>query len=147
MDCAVARLDQGVSLVAPQAPGFAFDPSRPPAKVAKKTLVRKIGRTTAMTTGLVTAAEVGGFFVDYQNGPALFEHQLEVTGLNGPVAAHGDSGALVVNENGAAVGLLFAVSETGVAYVNPIAPALEMLACLSAEPSSWHLVEPLVLFT
>lgn len=35
-----------------------------------------------------------------------------------------DSGSLVVNERGAAVGLLFAVSETGVAYVNPIEPVL-----------------------
>jgi hypothetical protein len=127
VDCAVARLAPGVSLAPPGEPGFPYDPSLPPPTVAKTSLVKKLGRSTGLTTGTVTGIEMGGFFVDYQNGPAMFDHQIEVTGVGGAFAAHGDSGSLVINEAGAAVGLLFAVSETGVAYVNPIGPVLDLL--------------------
>lgn len=124
VDCAVARLAPGVTLKMPAATGYLYDPTLGPAQALKKSVVKKLGRTTGLTTGVVTAVEMGRFFVDYQNGPAAFEGQIEVTGLSGAFAAHGDSGSLVVNDRGAAVGLLFAVSETGVAYVNPIGPVL-----------------------
>lgn len=127
VDCAVANLSPGVTLAPPSSTGYIFDPGLAPASIAKKSVVKKIGRTTGLTSGVVTATEVGRFFVDYQNGPAAFEGQIEVTGLSGAFAAHGDSGSLVVNERGAAVGLVFAVSETGVAYVNPIGPVLSQL--------------------
>lgn len=127
VDCAVADLAQGIELRRPAGTGFRYDPSLPPAVVAKSAAVRKIGRSTGLTLGRVTAIEVGGIHVDYQTGPALFEDQIEVTGLDAAFAAHGDSGSLVVDDKGAAVGLLFAVSETGVAYVNPIGPVLDLL--------------------
>lgn len=124
VDCAVATLAPGIDLAPPAGPGYSYDPLLAPAQVAKTSRVMKIGRSTGLTSGLVTGIEMGNFFVDYQNGPALFDRQIEVAGVGGAFAAHGDSGALVVNEAGAAVGLLFAVSEVGVAYVNPIAPVL-----------------------
>ena len=106
---------------------FAFDPGLPSASAAKNVVVKKVGRTTGLTTGVITATEVGRFLVDYQNGPAVLENHSEVTGVNGPFAAHGDSGSLAVNERGAVVGLLFAVSETSVAYANPIGTVLGQL--------------------
>lgn len=127
VDCAVARLAPGVTLSPPGGPGFRYDPGALPSRPARNTMVKKMGRSTGLTTGRITAIEVGGFFVDYQNGPAAFDGQIEVTGLSTPFAAHGDSGSLVISDKGAAVGLLFAVSETGVAYVNPIAPVLDQL--------------------
>ncbi|WP_198084377.1 hypothetical protein [Variovorax sp. E3] len=127
VDCAVARMTAGVRLAPPDGAGFVYNPSLPPALASRNSLMRKIGRSTGLTSGRVTAIEVSDFFVDYQNGPAAFKGQIEVTGISGAFAAHGDSGSLVVNERGAAVGLLFAVSETGVAYVNPIMPVLQQL--------------------
>ena len=99
----------------------------PPGILSKTSVVKKIGRSTGLTTGTVTAIEMEQFSVDYQNGPATFQSQFEVTGVSGQFAAHGDSGSLVVSASGAAVGLLFAVSETGVAYVNPIQNVLDLL--------------------
>ena len=127
VDCAVAKLAPGIELAPPASPGYLYDAQLAPAKGVKTTRVKKLGRSTGLTTGLVSAIEMGNFFVDYQNGPALFDRQIEVTGVAGAFAAHGDSGSLVVNDVGAAVGLLFAVSEAGVAYVNPIGPVLDML--------------------
>lgn len=127
VDAAVARLLPGIQLSRPSADNFLYDPALPPGTVAKASIVKKVGRTTGLTTGTVTGTEMAGFSVDFQNGPAMFEGQIEVTGIGRAFAAHGDSGALVVNERGAAVGLLFAVSETGVAYVNPIGPVLALL--------------------
>lgn len=127
VDAALAALAPGFHLAPPAAPDFSYDPQLGTAVVVKSSVVKKLGRSTGLTVGTVTAVEMGGFFVDYQNGPALFEHQIEVTGIGTPFAAHGDSGALVVNERGAAIGLLFAVSEAGVAYVNPIEQVLSQL--------------------
>ncbi|MFN9280257.1 MAG: hypothetical protein ACK6DW_11030 [Betaproteobacteria bacterium] len=127
VDAAVARLLPGVRIDSPTAGDFHYDPALPPSTVAKSVLVKKVGRTTGLTVGTITGTEMAGFSVDYQNGPARFEQQIEITGIGGPFAAHGDSGALIVNERGAAVALLFAVSETGIAYANPIGPVLTML--------------------
>ncbi len=127
VDCAVARLAPGVVLAPPGGSKFPYEPTLAPAMATKTSLVKKLGRSSGLTNGTITGIEMGGFFVDYQNGPALFDHQIEITGVDGVFAAHGDSGALVINEAGAALGLLFAVSETGVAYVNPIGPVLDLL--------------------
>jgi hypothetical protein len=127
VDAALAGMALGFQLERPSALGFAYDPTLPLATATKGSIVRKVGRSTGLTTGRVTGVEMAGFFVDYQNGPALFEGQIEVSGIDGPFAAHGDSGALVVTEQGAAAGLLFAVSEVGIAYANPIASVLELL--------------------
>lgn len=132
VDAALATLAPGFRLAPPASPDFSYDPQLGIAVVAKSSVVKKLGRSTGLTVGSVTAVEMGGFFVDYQNGPALFEHQIEVTGIGTPFAAHGDSGALVVNDRGAAIGLLFAVSEAGIAYVNPIGQVLSQLGVVLA---------------
>lgn len=127
VDCAVADLAPGIEFSRPAGAGFVYDPALPPGILSKTSVVKKIGRSTGLTTGTVTAIEMEQFSVDYQNGPATFQSQFEVTGVSGQFAAHGDSGSLVVSASGAAVGLLFAVSETGVAYVNPIQNVLDLL--------------------
>lgn len=131
-DAAVARLDdQDV------------DPTYPVGKVTTTAEllgaeeVEKIGRTTGVTRGRVTAIELDDVVVGY--GPELgelsFDGQIEVEGLDASVFSRGgDSGSLVYRtSDGAAVGLLFAGSETGgdngqgLTYLNPIGPVLELL--------------------
>lgn len=105
------------------------------AEVVGAEEVEKVGRTTGVTRGRVTAIELDDVVVGY--GPGLgeigFDDQIEVEGLGaGPFSRGGDSGSLVYRrEDGAAVGLLFAGSEsggengTGLTYLNPIATVLE----------------------
>ncbi len=72
--------------------------------------------------------------VDYGLGSLTFDHQIEVDNTtNTPFAAGGDSGALVVDDRGLAVGLLFAVSDQGgsaglgLTYANHITNVLSAL--------------------
>lgn len=89
--------------------------------------VAKIGRTTGLTRGRVTAIELDNVLVDYDLGRVRFDDQIEVEGLRGrPFSLGGDSGALVVTENLEPAALLFAGSERGgssgrgLTYATPI---------------------------
>lgn len=96
--------------------------------------VEKVGRTTGVTRGHVTAIELDDLTVEYPIGPVTFDGQLEVTGDSGAFSAGGDSGSLVYQPaTGMAVGLLFAGSQrggpagTGLTYCNPIGAVLQAL--------------------
>ena len=76
--------------------------------------VWKTGRTTGPTDGIVTAIELGDVEVGYDIGTCTFDGQIEIEGEGSQVfGAGGDSGSLIVDEDGLACGLLFAVSEFG----------------------------------
>ncbi len=85
--------------------------------------VRKSGRSTGFTTGLVTVVETT---VSVGYGPgrsATFERQI----VTSPMSSPGDSGALLVDgASPLAVGLLFAGSEQATLYC-PIQAVLEAL--------------------
>ncbi|MEV7963149.1 hypothetical protein [Oerskovia paurometabola] len=98
--------------------------------------VGKIGRTTAVTAGRVTAIELDDVVVGYGEdlGALRFDDQIEVESTGtGPFSRGGDSGSLVYRADGVALGLLFAGSETGgengtgLTYVNPIDTVLAAL--------------------
>lgn len=91
--------------------------------------VGKVGRTTGVTTGRITAIELDDVVVGYGDelGDLRFDDQIEVEGTGRtPFSRGGDSGSLVYREDGVALGLLFAGSESGgdngrgLTYVNPI---------------------------
>ena len=76
--------------------------------------VRKIGRTTGVTRGRISAFEVDGLPVGYGTGVFTFDDQVEVEGVLGLFSAGGDSGSLITTEGDPlGVGLLFAGSTTG----------------------------------
>ena len=133
VDCAVARLDRAYAQ-----PDLRY----PVGRVATTAValggedVGKIGRTTAVTHGRVTAIELDDVVVGY--GPELgelsFDNQIEVESTGpGPFSRGGDSGSLVYRADGVAIGLLFAGSESGgdngsgLTYVNPIDAVLAAL--------------------
>lgn len=99
--------------------------------------VEKVGRTTGLTAGTVTAIELDGVLVDF--GPGLgtlsFDGQLEVESSGAePFSAGGDSGSLVyLPDTRKGLGLLFAGSDQGGAnglgltYLNPVSAVLEAL--------------------
>ena len=71
-------------------------------------VVQKYGRTTGLTTGAIT--EVNAIInVGYSSGTALFANQIVIMPSKGQFSRGGDSGSLVVTQNGKnPVGLLFA---------------------------------------
>jgi hypothetical protein len=90
--------------------------------------VAKLGRTTELTRGRVTAFELDGVTVQYERGTLRFDDQIEVHGDAGPFSQGGDSGSLIVADPDLdAVGLLFAGNEEGVTYGNPVAAVLRAL--------------------
>lgn len=84
--------------------------------------VKKVGRTTSLTTGTITAINVT-VNVGYTHGTAKFVGQF-MTSTKFTKA--GDSGSLVVTNNTSEnpVGLLFAGTKTGQAICNPIGTVL-----------------------
>lgn len=85
------------------------------------TAVQKTGRTTDYTTGKIMATDVS-VQVDYGGPVAFFEGQL----MAGAMSAGGDSGSLLLDMQGNAVGLLFAGSDS-VTLFNPIGDVLDAL--------------------
>jgi hypothetical protein len=76
--------------------------------------VYKLGRTTGLTRGQVSAIEVDDIVVDYEIGSLRFDRQIEVEGAdNVAFSEGGDSGSLVFDAQGFAAALLFAGTDQG----------------------------------
>ena len=95
--------------------------------------VKKVGRTTGLTHGVVDINVLHPIPVPYTNsffnGVVWFNDVWSVLGDGGqPFALPGDSGSLVVTENGdAAIGLVFAISGRGATYISPLPTILSQL--------------------
>jgi hypothetical protein len=83
--------------------------------------VRKSGRTTGTTEGHVTALDAV-VEVDYNGKTAIFRQQI----VSDVRSKGGDSGSLIVDDRGQAVGLLFAGSST-TTLINPIGAVAHLL--------------------
>lgn len=134
-DAALVRLDDALA--------GSVDPTYPAGRLVGTFVaegeehVEKIGRTTGVTHGFVSAIEVDDVVVDYGEGVGAlrFDGQIEVSGSgDGPFSRGGDSGSLVYEPSTRrALGLLFAGSETGgdngrgLTYCNPVEDVLSLL--------------------
>ncbi len=85
------------------------------------TRIRKSGRTTGVTESIITQVDVT-MEVDFHGKPARFTGQI----VSGPISKPGDSGSLVLDDSGMAVGLLFAGSDM-IGLINPIKAVLDAL--------------------
>ena len=90
------------------------------------TKVKKYGAASRRTDGNVMAWSVA-FEMPYSaTQKALFENQVLVTGTGSRFARRGDSGAIILDDQDSAVGLLFGTDGVlDVAYVNPISAVLD----------------------
>ena len=97
-------------------------PGTTPVTATVGMAIKKVGRTTSLTTGTVTAINAT-INVGYTNGTATFTGQIVTSSR---FDKSGDSGSLVVTNNTAAnpVALLFAGTNDGTAIVSPIGPVL-----------------------
>lgn len=108
--------------------GLQADPVLPGQRVGK------IGRTTGSTSGVITATEVDGLVVEFEQGGLAFDRQIEIESEGeGPFSQGGDSGSLIFSDRQAGCGLLFAGSDQGgsnglgLTYANELALVLEQL--------------------
>jgi hypothetical protein len=93
--------------------------------------VEKIGAATQRTSGHVVTFHLNNLKVDYGafDKYAIFDEQIEIESVTAkPFCSDGDSGALVFDSAFQATGLLFALSDSGMSYANPIAAVLHALA-------------------
>lgn len=103
--------------------------------------VRKRGRTTLLTYGFVDSIN-GTVKIDYGDGIGVktLTNQVGIrpdTAHNTQFSDHGDSGSVVVDAGDNIIGLLFAGSSDGFAYINHISDVLSELniqVCTTAKP-------------
>lgn len=94
--------------------------------------VRKLGRTTGNTSGVVSAIQMDNVAVQYGSklGVCSFDNQIEIHGEGADFSAGGDSGSGVLNPDNQGVGLLFAgggTGETHRTYANDLRDVLKAL--------------------
>ena len=139
VDCAVAAIGDGIRYDVQslgsrgKLAGGRVDP------LIQQETVYKIGRSTDVTSGAISAIEVDNINVTYDRGAALFDSQIEVAP---PAVApsnvtffamDGDSGSLVFDENNLALGLVFGGTlqdgpgGPGYVYVNQLDLVLNQL--------------------
>jgi hypothetical protein len=135
VDAAVAVLDDGVAADPGRLPGGPLTGVvMPSAEIDAEELVEKVGRTTGHTRGRISAVEVDGVRVQYDEAGHTFDDQIEIEGLAGAFSAGGDSGSVIWRmPDRAPLGLLFAGSDLGgsqgggVTFANPLATVLDVL--------------------
>jgi hypothetical protein len=126
VDAAIAQTN--ASLVTPQSKCFgSINPTPQGANLFQ--VVKKCGRTTQTSRGIVSATNVT-IRVGYgTSGTALFQNQIIIAGLPAiaPFSQPGDSGSLVLdNFSNRPVGLLFAGSSL-ITIISPIQTVLNLL--------------------
>jgi hypothetical protein len=135
VDAAVAAPLDGIEVDARTLKGLGKLAGIGPDFLDEGAAVAKLGRTTGLTRGRVTAFELDNVIVGFpQLGNLRFDQQIEIEGEGEEAfAAGGDSGSLIVAEDRRAVALLFAASDTGgsngkgLTYANPIRAVLDAL--------------------
>lgn len=119
IDCAVAELLAPSGDDGPETDVRGHGVARAGDRVTKR------GAATGVTTGIVVRVDYSDVaWIDGRPHPAA--RQLLVRSLDAgcPFSAAGDSGALLVNDAGNAVGLLWGATRSGDGVASPIAPVL-----------------------
>lgn len=136
IDAAVGKVVDATHLTSWQGPNddLGYDT---PSQVIEPTFpmkVKKYGRSTGLTHGFITGEGAGNMAVPYEakkfKGTMWFKNHVAVAANSGPFALPGDSGSLVVTEDGeAAVGLLFSINGKGdKGYIISIGRVLDAFA-------------------
>lgn len=134
VDCAIAQVEPGID-IEPRSlwnVGHLAGTNNPEDSVSD--IVFKIGRTTGLTWGRITAFELDPIEIDMGSAVHAFDNQIEIEGTGAlPFGRPGDSGSLILDPQFKAVGLLFAGSTSGgnngkgLTYANRITDVLSNL--------------------
>jgi hypothetical protein len=134
VDCAIAKLNSAVTANVHKLKGIGTLAGQRTAALDIGDSVHKVGRTTGVRHGRVTAVELDGVQVEYDTGVLTFDNQVEIEGQgNRSFSDAGDSGSLIVDDDMLACALLFAGGDhggtngKGLTYGNPIGAVLKAL--------------------
>jgi hypothetical protein len=128
LDCATARLEEDLEYYFDWLEGLGPISGIRQGPLDEDEPVFKVGRTTGLTEGVISALEVDDLEVEYDDGDLRFDDQLEIAPAgNEPFSLGGDSGSLIVDGDRKAVGLLFAGNDEDASYANPIQTVLDTL--------------------
>jgi hypothetical protein len=135
VDCAIATLERRVKVTLKAIKGLGRLAGKSVTFVDVGTEVAKVGRSTDIRRGRVTAIELDNVVVHYDMGDLRFDNQFEIEGAGSESFSQGgDSGSLIVEANSRqALGLLFAGGDAGgkngkgLTYANPIVAVLDAL--------------------
>ena len=134
VDCAIAALDEGIKLNATTLADLGSLVGLGDGVLSDNEKVSKVGRTTGLTHGVITAFELDNVVVGYGIGELRFDQQIEIEGEGSlPFSRGGDSGSLIVDYALRGIGLLFAGGDhggsngQGLTYANPLRTVLDAL--------------------
>jgi hypothetical protein len=130
IDAAVALVTTGIGVDAQTLQGLGALAGVRAAPLETGETVFKVGRTTGLTQGSVTATEMDDLTVGYDHlSNVIFDGQIEIgpAVAGQPFSMGGDSGSLIVDGQLQAVALLFAGNDVDATYANPIAAVLSGL--------------------
>jgi S1-C subfamily serine protease len=134
VDCAIAKLNAAIQADPHKLKGIGTLAGQRASDLEVGDVVHKVGRTTGVRHGRVTAIELDGVAVEYDTGVLSFDNQVEIEGAgNRSFSDAGDSGSLIVDGQMLAAALLFAGGDhggsngKGLTFANPIAAVLQAL--------------------
>lgn len=114
MDAAIAEFDGNASKTI-----FGIGPLTGAGTPSLNLLVRKSGRTTGLTEGVVRIVRFDVFDVEYDQGMVRIDDIMVIENVDGPFSKPGDSGSAIVDAQGRVIGLLFGGSDV-VTFAIPI---------------------------
>ena len=134
VDCAVARVDPDIDINPRNLWNVGQLCGTADPEASGTNIVFKIGRTTGLTWGRITAIELDPIEISMGSAIHAFNNQIEIEGTgSSPFARPGDSGSLIVDPQSRAIGLVFAGSTSGgrngrgLTYANRITDVLSSL--------------------
>jgi len=134
VDCAVASIKSGINTTTGTLGAFGKLAGLGPAPVSDGAKVRKFGRTTGPTQGVITAFEMDNVVITYDLGDLTFNNQIEIEGAGSDAfSAGGDSGSLIIDADLKGIALLFGGGDQGgsngkgLTYANPLKTVLDAL--------------------
>lgn len=116
MDAATATFDGGVDA---SQTILGIGPLTGSGSPSLNLLIRKSGRTTGLTEGIVRVVRFDVFDVQYDQGMVRVDDVMVIENTDGPFSRPGDSGSAIVDTQGRVIGLLFAGSDL-VTFAIPI---------------------------
>jgi len=103
VDCAIAKLESDIAIVNEIVGIGTIQGTTPQSSLAAGDPVRKVGRTTGLTSGTIFSVSAPVI-----NDGKTYNNQIIIAPSSGRFSDHGDSGSVVINAAARIIGLLFA---------------------------------------